>query len=62
MCRRTTDIEKLSGKLDTIQSDLDYIKEHMANIDVVMTEDDLNSLDEAEIEFKVGKTIASINI
>ena len=43
-------------KLDNIQSELDYIKEHLVDIDAVLTEDDTVSLIEAEKDLKTGKT------
>lgn len=43
-------------KLDAIKSELTYIKKHMVDIDVVLTEDDVESLQEAEKELKEGKT------
>ena len=43
-------------KLDEIKSELDYIKKHMANLDNVLTDEDIGSLKEAEKEFKGGRT------
>lgn len=43
-------------KLEDIKSELDYIKKHMADVDTVLTEDDTESLEEAEKDFKEGKT------
>ena len=42
-------------KLEHIQSDLDYIKKHIADVDLVLTEDDLESLKKAEEDLKKGK-------
>jgi len=44
-------------KLDEIKSELDYIKSHLANIDSVLTDDDVKALKEAEEDYKKGKTL-----
>ena len=41
-------------KLARLQSDMDYVREHIE--DITLTEDDLRSLEEAEKEYKEGKT------
>ena len=41
-------------KLARLQSDMDYVREHIE--DITLTEDDLRSLEEAEKEHKKGKT------
>lgn len=41
-------------KLARLQSDMDYVREHIE--DITLTEDDLISLEEAEKEHKEGKT------
>ncbi len=51
-----TETEMIMDKLDEIKSELDYIKEHLAYVDMVLTEDDLESLKEAEIDLAKGKT------
>ena len=44
-------------KLEEIKSEIDYIKEHMVlDPDVVLTRDDLESLEEAKRDFKAGRT------
>ena len=43
-------------KLDEIKTELDYIKEHMVNVDIVLTDEDIESLDEAEKDLKSGRT------
>ena len=50
------DVKQLSDKLDNIQSDLAYIKKHIVDFDIVMTEDDIESLKEAKADLKAGKT------
>ena len=42
------------NKLDAIKAELSYIRENI--VDVILTEDDINSLDEAEKDLKTGKT------
>ena len=44
-------------KLDEIKTELDYIKNRIANIDVVLTDDDIEALKEAEEDLKKGKTV-----
>jgi hypothetical protein len=48
--------KQIIDKLDDIKSDLDYIKSHMADVDSIMTDDDLNSMIVAEQELKAGRT------
>ena len=43
-------------KLDEIKVELDEIKGKMADVDVVLTEDDVESLKAAEKDSKEGKT------
>tara|TARA_Y100000310_G_C20602012_1_gene773525 strand:+ start:911 stop:1090 length:180 start_codon:yes stop_codon:yes gene_type:complete len=43
-------------KLDNIKSELDYIKEHMVDVDTILTDDDIQSIQEAEKDFSEGKT------
>ena len=48
--------KQILDRLDEIKSELDYIKDHIIDIDAVLTDDDLASLDEAEEALKEGKT------
>ena len=43
-------------KLDNIKSELDYIKEHMVDVDTCLTDDDIQAIREAEQDFSEGKT------
>ncbi len=43
-------------ELKTIRSDLDYIKSHLAESDMLLTDDDIESIKTAEKELKAGKT------
>lgn len=48
--------KQILAKLDEIKSELDYLKDHIVDLDLVLTEEDLNSLEEAERDLKNGKT------
>jgi len=52
----TTEIKRISDKLDVIQSDLAYLKQHIVDFDSVLTDDDLEALKEADEDLKSGKT------
>jgi len=52
----TTEIKRISDKLDVIQSDLAYLKQHIVDFDSVLTDDDLEALKEADKDLKSGKT------
>jgi len=43
-------------KLDEIKSELDYIKEHMVDIDTILTPEEEERLDESLRDLKEGKT------
>lgn len=51
-----TDIKQIADRLDDIQSGIDYIKEHLTDIDAVLLDDDAEALKEAEADLKAGKT------
>ena len=48
--------ELIINSLNTLKQDISFVKEHI--IDVTLTQDDINSLNEAEKEFKECKTIS----
>ena len=48
--------EQIISKLQHIESDLSFIKKHIQDIDLVLTDDDVEALKEAEADLKVGKT------
>jgi len=50
------EMKQIMEKLDDIKSEFDYIKGHIVDVDTVMTDDDLQSIKQAEKEFKEGKT------
>ena len=49
-------VQEILRKLNHIQLDLDLIKDHLADVEAVLTEDDVHSLQEAEEDLKKGKT------
>jgi hypothetical protein len=51
-----TEIKQIMDKLDHIESDLSYIKEHLSDVDLVLTDDDLESLRSAEKDLAENKT------
>ena len=52
----TAEIHQIMNKLDVIKSEIDYIKKHLVDGDRILTDDDLIALQEAEKDFKAGKT------
>jgi len=52
----TTETKQILDELKIIRNDLDYIKERIIDIDLVLTDDDIQSIKVAEKEFKEGKT------
>ena len=51
-----SETKQILEKLEAIKLELDYIKKHMADMDTVLTDDDIESLKEAEKDLKAGKT------
>ena len=47
----------IMDRLDEIKSELDYIKKRMVDVDAVLTEEDIESLKEAEEDYKRGRTV-----
>ena len=43
-------------ELRNIRSGIDYLKTHLTDADVLMTDDDWESIRQAEIDLKTGKT------
>jgi len=54
----TNEMKQVMQKLDKIESDLNYLKEHMIDPDKILDEDDLNSIEDAEKDFKERRTIS----
>ena len=48
------DKKEIMIKLTRLQSDMDYVREHID--DITLTEDDLKSIEEAERDYKEGRT------
>ncbi len=48
--------KQILEELKVIKNDLGYIKKHIIDIDMVMTDDDIESIREAEKDLKEGKT------
>lgn len=53
-------MKQVMEKLESIQSNVVYIREHID--DITLTEDDLQSLRQADKEFKEGKTISHVKL
>ncbi|HLC58847.1 MAG TPA: hypothetical protein VJI68_03215 [Candidatus Nanoarchaeia archaeon] len=51
-----TESKEIINELKAIRADLDYLKEHIVDIDLVLTDDDLNSIKKAEEDLKNNKT------
>lgn len=52
----TAEAQQIMEKLNHIQLDLNFIKEHINDVDLVLMDDDLEALQKAEEDFKLGKT------
>jgi len=52
----TNEFQVVLKKLDTIQSELHYIKEHMVDVDTLLTPEEEERLEESLKEFREGKT------
>ena len=48
--------KQILEKLSEIKTELDYIKDHLVDVDAVLTEDDLGALQDAESDLKSGKS------
>ena len=53
-----TDTKVILGELKGIRDELDYIKEHMIDADMILDEADKEAIRTAEREFKAGKTVS----
>ena len=49
-------LQIIQEELKAIRNDLSYLKEHMVDVDSILTEDDFEALKQAEKEHKEGKT------
>ena len=50
------ELKQVIQKLDVIKSELDYIKEHMVDVDTILTPDEEERLEESLHDFKAGRT------
>ncbi len=50
-------LQTIQSELGAIRSDLEYLKEHMVDVDSILTEEDFEALKQARKEHKEGKTI-----
>lgn len=55
-----TDMREVLTKLANLQRDVNNLKEHLE--DVILSPDDLSAIEEAEKDFKEGKTISLENL
>ncbi|MBI5072555.1 hypothetical protein HZA99_01935 [Candidatus Woesearchaeota archaeon] len=51
-----TETKQILDELRVIRSDLDYIKGHLSDIDLVLTDDDKEAIESAENDWKTKKT------
>jgi hypothetical protein len=49
--------EEILEKLAKLQADMEVLKRNMVDPDCILTEDDLEAIEEAEKEYKEGRTI-----
>ena len=52
-----TETNTIMDKLNEIKTELGYLKKHMADVDTILTEDDIDALSDAEEDLKKGKTV-----
>ncbi len=50
------EMQQVLEKLDVIKSELDYIKEHMVDVDAVLTPEEEERLKESLKDFSEGRT------
>ncbi len=52
----TTDAQQILGELKLIRSDLEFIKDHMVDVDTILTPEEEEQLDESLDDLKQGRT------
>ncbi len=52
----TTQTKEIMQKLNHIQGDLDFIKKRLLDEDLILDEDDIESIHKAHEDIKTGKT------
>lgn len=50
------ELQQIMNKLAHIELDLGYIKKHLSDMDLVLTDDDMEALQQAEKDLVAGKT------
>ena len=58
MTSGTVNVQQMTEELKAIRADLDYIKEHMVDVDTILTPEEEERLDEAIEEYKSGKAVS----
>lgn len=53
-----TDTQQIMEELRAIKTDLEYIKEHMVDVDTILTPEEEERLNESLKDYKEGKTIS----
>ncbi len=51
-----TETKQILHELKSIRADLDYLKKHVVDLDIIMTDEDWESIRQAEKDHKAGKT------
>ena len=54
----TTDTQQIMEELKAIKEDLEYIKEHMVDVDTILTPEEEERLDESMHDYKQRKTVS----
>ena len=52
-----TETKMIMDKLNEIKVELAYIKKHIVDMDIVLTQDDAEALGQAEEDLKKGRTV-----
>ncbi|MBS3127154.1 hypothetical protein J4228_03235 [Candidatus Woesearchaeota archaeon] len=58
MASETVNVQQMTEELKAIRADLDYIKEHMIDVDTILTPEEKERLDEAIEEYNSGKAVS----
>ena len=58
MASETVNVQQMTEELKAIRADLDYIKEHMIDVDTILTPEEKDRLDEAIEEYNSGKAVS----
>jgi len=56
MKQKPVSMEQVFDELQSLKKDVSFIKKHMIDVDMILTEDDKQSLKEAEEEYAKGET------